>query len=72
MSQDEEQLHPNVQIAPAAADNSSAEVSVTPSRRPFKLTMEFPLFIAIMTASLSGKLNRNIVRSIILSSNYEY
>lgn len=53
MIQDEEQLLPDVHTSSAAAENTNAEVSATP-HRPFRFTVEFPMFICILTASLSG------------------
>lgn len=55
MSQDEEQLHPSGQISPASAVNSEAEESETPVKK-FRITMEIPMFITLMTVSLTGKL----------------
>lgn len=51
MTREDEQLQPEVQSSPAAVNH---DVEVTTPAQRFKLTIELPLFISILTISLSG------------------
>lgn len=49
MTQDEEQLTESTPVV-----NENVQISELPAR-PFRLTMELPLFISMLSISLSGK-----------------